>query len=57
LSFGNAGQLAAPMLFGAVFFAFGYQAAYMALGLPVIAVAVVMLRRKEGTPVESITSR
>ncbi len=57
LSFGNAGQLAAPMLFGAVFFVFGYQAAYMALGVPVLAIAVVMLRRKEEVSVESITSR
>ena len=44
LAFGTAGQIAAPLLFGAVYFPLGYQAAYLAIGLPAMAVAVVMLR-------------
>ena len=44
LAFGTAGQIAAPLLFGALYFPFGYQAAYIGVGLPALAVAVVMLR-------------
>lgn len=44
LAFGTAGQLAAPLLFGLAYYAIGYQAAYIAVALPVVAVAVVMLR-------------
>ncbi len=44
LAFGTAGQIASPLLFGALYFPFGYQAAYLAVGLPALAVAVVMLR-------------
>ncbi len=44
LAFGTAGQIASPLLFGALYFPFGYQAAYLAVALPAFAVAVVMLR-------------
>ena len=44
LAFGSAGQLASPLLFGALYFPFGYQAAYLAVGLPALAVAFAMLR-------------
>lgn len=44
LAFGTAGQIASPLLFGALYFPFGYQAAYLAVALPALAVAVVMLR-------------
>lgn len=45
LAFGTAGQVASPLLFGALYFPFGYQAAYLAVALPAAAVAFVMLRR------------
>lgn len=45
LAFGTAGQVASPLLFGALYFPFGYQAAYLAIGLPAAVVAVIMLRR------------
>jgi MFS family permease len=45
LAFGTAGQIASPLLFGAAFFLLGYQAAYLAIGLPALLVAGVMLRR------------
>jgi MFS family permease len=44
LAFGTAGQIAAPLVFGAFYFPFGYQAAYLAVGLPALAVAFSMLR-------------
>jgi MFS family permease len=45
LAFGTAGQVASPILFGALYFPLGYQAAYIAVSLPAAVVAVVMLRR------------
>ncbi|MDA1100135.1 MAG: hypothetical protein O2967_14245 [Proteobacteria bacterium] len=44
LAFGTAGQIASPLRLGALYFPFGYQAAYLAVGLPALAVAVLMLR-------------
>jgi len=44
LAFGTAGQVASPILFGALYFPFGYQAAYLAVACPAAAVAVFMLR-------------
>lgn len=55
LAFGTAGQLAYPLLFGAVFFGFGYQAAYVAIAMPVMVIAVAMLRRRRHVE-ESIAS-
>jgi MFS family permease len=46
LAFGTAGQVASPILFGALYFPFGYQAAYLAVALPAAVVAVIMLRRR-----------
>ena len=44
LAFGTAGQVASPILFGALYFPFGYQAAYLAVACPAAVVAVLMLR-------------
>jgi fucose permease len=46
LAFGTAGQIASPLLFGALYFPFGYQAAYLAVAMPALAVSAVMLRRQ-----------
>ena len=45
LAFGTAGQVASPILFGALYFPLGYQAAYLAVALPAAVVAAIMLRR------------
>ena len=45
LAFGTAGQVASPLLFGALYFPLGYQAAYLAVALPAAVVAAIMLRR------------
>jgi MFS family permease len=45
LAFGTAGQIAAPLLFGAAYFLLGYQAAYLAIGFPALVVAGILLRR------------
>jgi MFS family permease len=45
LAFGTAGQVASPILFGALYFFLGYQAAYLAVALPAAVVAAIMLRR------------
>tara|TARA_B100001179_G_C18401834_1_gene322042 strand:- start:417 stop:671 length:255 start_codon:yes stop_codon:yes gene_type:complete len=44
LAFGTAGQVASPILFGALYFPLGYQAAYLAVACPAAVVAVLMLR-------------
>ena len=49
LAFGTAGQVASPVLFGALYFPFGYQAAYLAVACPAAAVAIVMLRPSSNT--------
>ena len=49
LAFGTAGQVASPILFGALYFPFGYQAAYLAVACPAAAVAIVMLRPSTNT--------
>jgi MFS family permease len=49
LAFGTAGQVASPILFGALYFPFGYQAAYLAVACPAAAVAIVMLRPSSNT--------
>ena len=45
LAFGTAGQVASPLLFGALYFPLSYQAAYLAVALPAAVVAAIMLRR------------
>ena len=49
LAFGTAGQVASPILFGALYFPFGYQAAYLAVACPAAVVAIVMLRPSTNT--------
>ena len=49
LAFGTAGQVASPILFGALYFPFGYQAAYLAVACPAAAVAIVRLRPSTNT--------
>jgi MFS family permease len=46
MAFGSVGQIAYPLLFGAVYFLLGYQAAYLAIGVPVLAVAIALLRQR-----------
>ena len=49
LAFGTAGQVASTILFGALYFPFGYQAAYLAVACPAAVVAIVMLRPSSNT--------
>ena len=45
MAFGSVGQIAYPFIFGTVYFLLGYLAAYIAIGMPVLAVAFVLLRQ------------
>ena len=50
LAFGSAGQVAYPLLFGAGLFLGGYEAAYIAIGLPAAGVAVMLLALRAKQP-------
>ena len=47
LAFGAAGQVASPLLFGALYFPLGYQAAYLAVALPAARVIPWKPERRE----------
>ncbi len=56
LAFGTAGQIVYPLLFGAFYYPFGYQAAYLAIAAPAALIAVAMLRRRRVRPAERAAS-